>query len=385
MTESAMTASEGATAVSSTLSRRGVLKLAVGAAGVGVIARLMSTSALAAVAGELQVMAWEGYDLNKELQGWRDERGIVLQSTSITSQDDVHAKFMTGNAAPFDLAEFNQAYSDLYINRLKIVNPIDPAQVPNYNAENLFPVFFNKPTWEFGGKLWGVPWIWGFNTTLFNPQKMQKPTSYKDFLAPELKGKIAIVDDNITTWPVAARVAGFGEKYPNLTKNEVAATFAELTKYRSQARMIALNMGDVASAIASGEIYGVLCADPAIIGMSKDLGVGIEMAIPSEGVVIWVDAWFMPVSCDNPDTAMAYINEAISPETQAKICMTLNQAPVSKKALAFMDEAALKRIDYNNIEGIFASGLPGIPPLQSTEFATYDDWVVAWQEFKAGM
>jgi spermidine/putrescine transport system substrate-binding protein len=65
--------------------------------------------------------------------------------------------------------------------------------------------------------------------------------------------------------------------------------------------------------------------------------------------------------------------------------MTLNQAPVSKKALAYMDEPALKRIDYNNIEEIFAAGLPGIPPLQSTEFATYDEWVAAWQEFKAGM
>jgi spermidine/putrescine-binding protein len=370
---------------SAALTRRGVLKLTAGAAGVGVVARLMSTSALAAVAGELQVMAWEGYDLNKELQGWRDERGVVLQSTSITSQDDVQAKFMTGNAAPFDLAEFNQAYSDLYISQLKIVKPLDRDQIPNYNAENLFPMFYNKPTWEFGGKLWGVPWIWGFNTALYNPEKMRKPAAYKDFLAPELKGKIAIVDDTITTWPVAARVAGLGAKYPNLTKDELAATFAEFTKYRSQARMIALNMGDVSSALGSGEIYGVLCADPAIIGMSKDLGVGIDMAIPSEGVVIWVDAWFMPISVDNPETAMAYINQAISPEVQAKICMVLNQAPVSKKALDFMDEAARKRIDYDNIEKIFAAGLPGIPPLQSTEFATYDDWVAAWQEFKAGM
>ena len=367
------------------LSRRSALKLSLGAFGSMAIARLYSTSALSAVTGELQVMAWEGYDLNKELKDWRDKNGIVLQSTSITAQDDVQAKFMTGNPPPFDLAEYNQAYSDLYIRTLKIVKPVDKAKITNYNADNLFPVFFNKPIWEAEGQLWGVPWIWGFNTALYNPDKMAKPTSFKDFLAPELKGKIAIVDDSVSMWPVAARVAGLGSKYPNLTKDELAATFTELAKYRSQARMIALNMGDVASSLASGEIVGVLCADPAIIGMSKDLGVKIEMAMPSEGAVIWVDAWFMPKSVDNPEAAMAYANEAISPEVQAKVCMALNQAPVSKKALEFMDEAARKRIDYSKIDEIFAAGMPGIPPIESSEFATYDNWITAWQEFKAGM
>jgi len=365
--------------------RRGLLRMSAGLAGSAVLMRLSSSAAWAAPSGDLQIMAWEGYDLVPELQAWRDANGVNVETTSMTSQDDVHTKFMAGNPPPFDLAEYNQAYANLYIDQLKITTPIDLATVPNFNADNIFEQFLGKAQWERDGKLTGVPWIWGFNTALYNADEISELKSYKDLLAPELKGKIAIVDDSVSMWPVTARVAGLGAKYPNLTRDELATAFAELAKYRDQARMIALNMGDVATALAAGDVVAVLCADPAIIKMTEELGGKLKMAVPEEGVVLWVDAWFVPPSADNVETALAFVNEALSPQAQADICMRLNQAPVSKEAVALMDDAARARIDYDNLAAYFAGGLPGIPPLESEEFATYDDWISAWQEFKAGI
>lgn len=66
----------------------------------------------------------------------------------------------------------------------------------------------------------------------------------------------------------------------------------------------------------------------------------METADPKEGVVLWVDAWFMPLAADNVDTAEAYMNMALDPKVQAEVAMSLAQAPVSKKALEFMDEKA---------------------------------------------
>jgi len=351
------------------------------------IALALSGNAFAKVGGELQVMAWEGYDLTSQLQAWRKENGVKLQSASIAAQDDVHTKFLAPNPPSIDLAEYNQAYSDLYVKQLKIVKEVDVSKVPNYSADNLFSVFYNQPTWTKDGKQWGVPYIWGMSTILYNPQKVSSaPTSYTDLLKPEYKGKIAIMDDATGSWPVAARVSGFGSKYPLLTKDELKATFKEFSKYRSQARLIAMNQGDLANFMASGEIIAALCADPAIINQVEAQGTQLETADPKEGVVLWVDAWFMPLAADNVDTAEAYMNMALDPKVQAEVAMSLAQAPVSKKALEFMDEKSKKRYDFANIEKVFAAGLPGIPPVEDDgKHATYADWVAAWQEFKAGM
>lgn len=368
------------------LTRRTAL-LGLAGAGLSVsTGRLFVTPARAAVGGSLQIMAWEGYDMTNELKDWRAKNGVTVETSSIASQDDVHAKFIAGNPPPIDLAEYNQAYSKLYINDMKIVSPIDMSKVPNYNADNLFDVFFDKPTWFSDGKHWGSPYIWGFNTLLYNSDMLKKPTSYKDLLDPSLKGKIAIMDDATGNWPLIARLAGFADKYPLLTRDELQKAFENFVQYRNQARLISINQGDVANFMASKEVAAVVVADPSIITQVRAQGVPLEMAIPKEGPVLWVDAWFIPVSADNVEAALAFINQSLDPEVQAKVATAVIQAPVSKKAIALLDAEARKRIDYSKIDEIFAFGLPGIPPVDDDgEHATYNDWVQAWQEFKAGL
>lgn len=366
--------------------RRALLRGFAGVAAAGFFGRFFSAEAFAAVGGDLQVMAWEGYDMMIQGEAWRAANGVNQTSTSIAVQDDVHTPFIAGNPPPIDLAEYNQAYADLYIKQMQIVTPLDPAKIPNYSADNLFSVFYDKPTWASDGKLWGVPYIWGFNTLLYNTAATEAPKGYKDLLDPRFKGRIAIMDDSVSTWPVAARVTGFGEKYPLVTKDELATIFTEFTKYRDQARVIALNQGELANFMASGEIDAVLCADPSILPQVKAQGVDINYAVPEEGVVLWVDAWFIPISSDNVETAHAFINQALDPRIQAEVAMAIVQAPCSQKAVEFLDDAAKARIDYSNVDGLFAVGLPGIPPVESDgTHATYTDWVDAWQAFKAGM
>jgi spermidine/putrescine transport system substrate-binding protein len=375
------------TALLSALSRRGVLRLGSGAIAGAFIAPLGMAGRAAAAAGELQIMAWEGYEPTEEVAAWRAANGISIESTPITNQDDVQNKFVGGNPPPIDLAEFNQAYNRLYVDTLKIVQPLDRARIPNYSADNLFGAFHDKETWFFDGQLWGAPYIWGMNTLIYNPAAMAEPKSYKDLLAPELKGKIAIMDDSVATWPVAARVAGLGARYPNVTPDELALVFETLVRYRDQARVIALNYGDLANLMASGEVVAALCADPSVITMAAQQGLELRLAIPEEGPVLWVDAWFVPVSSDNVEQAHALINEALSPAVQAGVAMRVNQAVVSRGAAALVDEANRARFDYDNIDRLFSTyGLPGIPAFEEDgTHATYDAWVTAWQEFRAGL
>jgi spermidine/putrescine transport system substrate-binding protein len=368
------------------MSRRGFLKGAsLSAAGVAA-ARLSLGSPKAAVGGELHIMAWEGYDLTKELEAWRKANNVQVQAASITTQDDVHTPFLAGNPPVIDLAEFNQAYSNLYINDLQIVKPLNISQIPNYNRDNLFPEFLDKPTWFSNGKHWGVPWIWGFSTMVYNPAKIPEPKSYTDLLDPKLKGRIAIQDDMTGNFPLIARLAGFGDKYPMLTKDEMRKAFDNYAKYRNQARVVSINFGDTANFFVSGEIDAVLISDPAIINQVHDQGMELKATLPKEGPVLWVDAWFITKSAQNIDSAHAFINAALDPQVQAAVAMAVRESPVSRQAVSHLSDSARSQVDYTSVDKIFQAGLPGIPAAQVSDksMASYADWLEAWESFKAG-
>lgn len=368
-----------------TMSCRSFLAGSTAAAAAGVFsAPFLPNTARAAVGGDIQIMAWEGWELVDELKEWREKNGVNIEVSAMGNQDDVTTKFNTPSPPPFDAAEYNQGYADLYIDVLKITKPLDLAKLPNYNKDNLFDVFFDKPTWFRNGQLHGVPYAWGLNTIVYNPKMMEKPTSYTDLLKPELKGKIVLVDDTLVTWPVAATLAGFNT-FPNLTKEEMAQTFEHLKLYRDQARLISLTYGDVVSLMVSGEVAACFAGWTGIPTETAKQGVETIYTIPKEGAATWSDAWFMPNGVDNEDTAYEFMNMAISPEVQAAVITRNAAGVVSSKAVDLLPAETKALFNYADVEGIFkAAPLLGIPPLESTEFATYADWVAAWNEFKAG-
>lgn len=341
--------------------------------------------ALAAVGGDLQIMAWEGWELTQELAGWLEENGVTVEVSAIGNQDDVTTKFNTPNPPPFDAAEYNQGYTELYVDVLKITKPLDRSRIPNYNPDNLFDVFYDKPTWFRNGELHGVPYAWGLNALVYNPELMAKPASYNDLLKPELKGKIAFVDDTLATWPIAARLAGLGDKFPNVTREEMTRIFDNLKTFRDQSRIISPTYGDLVSLFVSGEVAALFCGWTGIPVETAKQNVRTEYTIPQEGAGTWSDAWFMPPAADNEDTAYAFFNQAISPEVQAEVVTRNAAGTVSKKAVELLPPETKALFDYSDLERIFKSSpLLGIPPLESDEFATYADWVAAWNEFKAG-
>lgn len=367
-------------------SRRSVLRTAAAGAAAGFAAPFMPMrGARAEIGGELQIMAWEGFQLDAEGKEWREKHGVTVDVAAIGNQDDVQAKYVAGNPPPIDLAEYNQGYDKLYIEDLKIISPLDESKIPNYNAQDIFPGFYKQPTWYKEGKLWGVPWTWGLNSLIYNPAAMAAPTSYTDLLKPELKGKIALVDDTLATWPAAVRLAGLIDKFPNLTKEEMQKVFDNLKAYRDHARVIALTYGDLISLMVSGEVVALFCGWSGIPVETGKQGVVTQYALPTEGAVMWCDAWFTPISVDNSDTAHDFINLAVDPAVQAQTAKAVTAGAVNRKALEHMDDATKALFDYSNLDAVFkAAPLYGIPPRESDSYATYSDWVDAWNEFKVG-
>lgn len=351
----------------------------------GFLAPWLPGAARADGLGELKILAWEGFAFQEELKDYMAEKGIAQALSTISTQDDVQIRLSGSTPTAIDVTSFNQGYAELYGRVLKIMQPLDTARIPNYNANDIFPEFYQAQPWSMDGQLFGVVMGWGINCVVFNPAKVPEPASYQDLLKPEYAGQIAFVDDSLANWPMFARLTGFGDKYPNVTRDELVQIFEGMKPYREQSKVFAASIGDVINLFVNGEIGVLFSGWSGIPHETGAQGVETKYTLPSEGGAIWSDAFFIPTSATNTDAAYAFIDGMIAPQAQADHARLTLSGTINKAAVPLMDEATRGLFNYDDLAGIFAkSPLPAIPPLASDEFATFDDWVQATADFKIG-
>lgn len=360
---------------------RRTFMLASAAAAAGATLGAWSPAARANVGGRLDLMSWEGYSLQKETNGWRRQNGITVNAAVMSNQDDVTAK-LVGSPVRLDVAEYSNGYNAIYKD-LHVLKPLDVAKIPNYNKNDILARFYDGDMWYWDGQRFAIPWIWGLDTLVYNP-RYGVVNSHRDLLKPEFKGKLTFVDNPLTTWPQIALVAGYGDKFPNLTKDELKDCFKRMEPYRKQCRVFAGSNGDVISLFASGEIAACFVVWSAVPLETAKQNVKTVGATFKGAGALWADAWFVPMTSQNIDTAHAFINQALSPQVQADACSSTVGGCVNRKAIPLLDAKTRALFDYSTIDHLLATTpLKGQPPRTSTRYATYADWLQAWSDFRA--
>lgn len=367
------------------LNRRGFLGGSAVLAGGAMLAPMFPVSqARAAASGTLKLMAWEGFTLEQELKEWREKNNITVNVTTITSNEDIQAKLVGSSPVALDVCEVTASYGDLWARDLKITTALDRSKLPNYNAENLFPYFYNGKYWVIDNELTALPWIWGMDMPIY-VEGAPPIKSYKDFLRPEYEGKLTMMDGQFGMFDIVARLGGFGDKYPFVTRDDMAASWKALAPWKKQIRTFATSNGDVASLLSSKEILGSFCSWVGITTETAKAGVKSLAVVPEEGGVAWCDAWFIPKTAENIEAAYAFMNQSLDPAIQAQVAKSTACASVSTQSLQHMDEATKAMFDYANIDAALAKApIRSLPPTSSDEFATYDDWLQGWSDFKSG-
>jgi spermidine/putrescine-binding protein len=367
------------------LSRRSVLQAGAAAAAGAMLMPMLPGAAKADVGGEIITLTWEGFDQIEPTKEWAGKSGVTITNSSMSTQDDVQSKLVGGSPVRLDVTSYNQAYNKFYADELKILNKLDMSKIPNYNQADIFDAFYQKERWYWDSTQWAVPFCWGLVSLIYNPSKMEKPTSYTDLLKPEYKGKIVISDDNTGTWPTFSVLAGI-DTYPNVTKDDLAKIFENAKQYRDQAKTFAASNGDIVSLITSGDAWACLTCGTDSVANVKRQGGQCDYVIPKEGAFLWCDALCIPTSAVNVDTAHAFINEAMGAKEQAFLSQHTICGTPSRRAVDVMDADTKSAYSYATLdEDLKQTPLKGIPPRESTEHATYDEWVQAYEGLKSGI
>ena len=106
--------------------------------------------------------------------------------------------------------------------------------------------------------------------------------------------------------------------------------------------------------------------------------------IPAEGSLTFIGGYAMVADAPNKDLAYEILNQALSPEAQAKMSDTDSMAVTVAGAVPLMSEGMRDMYPYDDIENYFkrAGGIPPLYPFEPEgDLVTYDQMLDGWERF----
>ena len=338
--------------------------------------------------GTLDYLSWEGYDMPVEsVEAWKTENGVDVKATYIGNHDDIQAKILAGGAEGADLITYYQGYKPLYA-ELGILSPIDESKVPN--LAGLFPFWLSNVSEknffvDADGTRTGIPWTFGAIGITWDDAALPGGlTSWYDLLEPELKGKVALPDDPLGSFTLAAHVLGYDPA--TITQEQLAEIEDLLGQIIAQSKGVSPSFGDMTTLLVSGDAVACWQGWAAMNNFAKDAGKDtVKTQVPEEGGFTFCDAYAIPSTVDNVDTAHAWVNLSIDPQVNAENAIYLVAGVTVEAAVDLLDEATKSLYDYSDVDTFFAKApLYNAPPTESDEYVTFPQWQEKWQEIKAG-
>jgi spermidine/putrescine-binding protein len=342
------------------------------------------------IGGTIDFFSWEGYDLPDKyfptMKAWKAANGVKIKSSYIGSHDDIQAKIKSGGGTGIDLITYGQQYKPLYgKDQLGILAPIDPDKIPN--LKNLFPIFGSDigNFWvDSDGTRTGVPMFWLALALNYDSSVLPSaPTTYDVLFDPKYKGKVAVVDAATDVFGTATVVLGLD--FSKLTQDDFKKMVAWTKQLVAQTKGISTAYGDMATRLASGDAVFAFPGWAAVNQFAADAGKKtVKWTLPQEGAFGAVDAYAIPVTADNPDTAHAWINEGLDPKVNAEAANYLFGGTVCSGSVSLLNPEVAAIYPYTNLEAFFEKAqLIRLPPVQSDTYVTLDKVLAAWQEVKA--
>lgn len=360
------------------LSRRSALK--TGFATMAAAAGLIPVRALAA--STVNFLGWQGYDDPVVFDDFAKSKDITLNTTYIGNNDEIITKLRSGGIGQIDIITPYMGYIPL-LAKLDLIQPIDTARVPN--LDKVIPLFRNDPNVNVDGKLYSVPFTWGSGPMMYDPAVYPTPpASWLDLLKPEYTGKVGMMDDPLGNMMLAALVATDAEVPTQLTPAQLEQTIDLLVAVKKQSRAVTVSWGDLADALARGDVSVTFNGWETVQKFAADKGKKIAYTYPSEGTYAWLDNYCIAKDAPNLDAAYEICNRVIDVAPQKRLAENAIQAIVNTEAIAALDPAIRALYPYDSIEDFGKkAGFFAFPPTEPDGIhATFSDWLKAYERFK---
>ncbi len=302
-------------------------RLAIGA--LATIAVLPQT--MAASAGELNVLTWEGYAADTFIPKFEEASGCKVTASYVGSNDDFAAKLAAGGGV-YDV--ITPSLDTVPMMRLAgFVQPIDTTKVEGFDG--IYPEFSKHADVEAEGATWAAPLIWGSVSLIYRTDKFPAvPDSIAVLFDPANKGKISLWDDKSALY-WTARYLGYDNVF-DLSDEQLEAVKAKLIEQKPLIRKYWASAGELTELMANQEVFvsnawtGLTSKD--VNGLKK----GFEVAefTPKEKAEGWMDSMMLVKDTPNEDCAYKFMSFMQSADGQCGLAEATGYFPVNPKAVS---------------------------------------------------
>jgi spermidine/putrescine transport system substrate-binding protein len=289
------------------------------------------------LADEIFIYNWSEYMDPAVKEQFEAECGVKVTETNFESNEELLATLQAGGA-DYDVI-FPSDYMVTTLISEGLVAELDFSIITNIaNMETTNVNQYFDPEQKYT-----VPWFWGTSGFAVDTNVVTEyANSWSMMFDPNSPycGQISMLNDQRETLGAALMYLGYSlndvdpahlEEAKNLLIEQAACVKA----YDSQTN------DDL---IISGEtVLGHIWTGDALLAGDPDTGGrdGIVYVIPEEGCTIWQDNMMLPISSQNPYTAMVFMNYTHFPEIAAQNAEYVGYATPNKAAKEFIDPEML--------------------------------------------
>ena len=252
---------------------------------------------------------------------------------------------------------------------------LDMSKVPN--AAKLLPLFKDEPI-RRTGKTYSVPIFWGYDSVIYNKKKIPEDAaltqSWKVLFDDKYAGRVALRDDAHQS--IAAAALSMGHKKPF---DMDAKDLGEVTKFliakKKNFRTMWTQFGEAVNMMSSGEVdamYGWIVMRAVL----QRRGLEVTNNWPTDGLLFWNQAAFIPKHAPNPNEAHAVLNAMCGLEYGLALTRETEYLATSSGLATALSAEDQRRYGYDLLE----RGLNLVPLAWPRNM---DGWIEAWGRVKA--
>ena len=294
------------------------------------------------------MLVWEGYADPLFIRPFEEGHHCKIVASYMGSSDELVAKLRGGSASNYDVISPSSDVATSIV-RAGLAAPLDISKFTSYSQ--LSPRLRNAPLVKLNGQTYGVPFVWGPNSLLYDTTVFaQPPDSWNVLWDPKYKGKVSVWDE-LSTIYMTAQVLGFDKPDPgqiyNLSDEQLEAVKKRLIELKPNIRKIWVTGGELTNLFQNHEIV-LAMGWPLMTNQLRKLNFPIGETIPRENTTGWIDHLMITAASQHKQLAQDFLEYMIEAQTQKKITDVTGYAPANPVAAATMTEDEKKSLHLDD-------------------------------------
>lgn len=306
----------------------------------------------------LRLLVWEGYAEPAVIGPFEAAHHCRITALYFKTSDELLDRLRTG---PYDIISPSSDIATT-IARSGLVERLNLSKISSYTE--LSPRLVQLPLVQVKGRsllsfttandrVYGVPFMWGANTLVYNTTMFRRPPSTWAVLWDQsYRGQVSVWDD-VSTVYMTAQLLGYDKPNPDslysLTDQQLGVVTEKLLELKRNSLRSWSSASDLEDLFENKHL-AVAMGWPLVTKHLKDRGFPIDEVIPRENTTGWIDYLMIPSNGMHRDLAYEFLDYVLQEQVQKRVAYATGYVPANERAALSGDSEATIQAYWGHID-----------------------------------